>query len=51
MDPKGDVETLKPQPKGSSSVNVSENNELSLLLHKVILSLENFEKGPKIIFV
>ena len=40
-EPQGEVLTTT---KGSSDVNVSENHVMSLSLHKVILSLENFGK-------
>ena len=48
--PKGGVETrawkarVLTTPKGLADVSVSENHVWSLLLHKVIFSLENFGK-------
>ena len=51
LDPEGDVKNrawktrILTTPKPSSRCSVSENHVRSLLLHKVILSLENFGKN------
>ena len=45
LKPKPERRMFQLPPRGLADVNVSENHVWSLLLHKVILSLENFESS------